>query len=191
MGSVTRDLKFQPSKFGSSLLIALQISISTTVNMALTGGQAPPNDIHLIGQFIELHTVNPELDGPELYEASHGDNAVLWQYMPDGPFATLEDYKKSLYARLKGVFNVIDVINVGIHREILTDPAWRPFTVVQKGTGKKVGQVNYLNIEPNHRRVELGAIWYTPSVQRSAVNTEAMYLLLKDSFETLNYRLVK
>ncbi|MEO7964963.1 MAG: GNAT family protein, partial [Gemmatimonadaceae bacterium] len=36
-----------------------------------------------------------------------------------------------------------------------------------------------------HRRVEIGGSWITPAWQRSAVNTEAKYLLLRHAFESL------
>jgi len=60
-----------------------------------------------------------------------------------------------------------------------------PFAVLDSATGKAVGMTNYLNIEPDHRRVEIGGTWYLRSVQRSPVNTECKLLLLGHAFDTL------
>jgi RimJ/RimL family protein N-acetyltransferase len=50
-----------------------------------------------------------------------------------------------------------------------------------------VGVTNYMNNFPQHLKVELGSIWYSPIVQRTHANTEATYLMLKHAFE-LGYR---
>ena len=41
------------------------------------------------------------------------------------------------------------------------------------------------------RRVELGHIWYAPEAQRTAVNTESIYLMLCESFDQQHYRRVE
>jgi RimJ/RimL family protein N-acetyltransferase len=60
-----------------------------------------------------------------------------------------------------------------------------PFTIVEKSSGKPVGCTRYGNIDRVHRRVEIGWTWVAKSWQRTAVNTEAKYLLLRHAFETL------
>jgi Acetyltransferase (GNAT) domain len=50
-----------------------------------------------------------------------------------------------------------------------------PFAVLDNATGKAVGMTNYLNIEPDHRRLEIGGTWYRKSVQRSQVNRSASF----------------
>jgi RimJ/RimL family protein N-acetyltransferase len=63
---------------------------------------------------------------------------------------------------------------------------WLPFAVLDNTTGKAVGMTNYLNAEPEHRRVEIGGTWYRKSVQRSQVNTECKLLMLDHAFDTLH-----
>lgn len=58
-----------------------------------------------------------------------------------------------------------------------------PFVIVHKSTGTVVGTTRYMNIEESHRRREIGSTWLGASVQRTAVNTEAKYLLLRQAFE--------
>ena len=60
-----------------------------------------------------------------------------------------------------------------------------PFAIVEKATGRVIGSTRYANIERTHRRVEIGWTWVARQWQRTAVNTEAKYLLLTHAFETL------
>jgi N-acetyltransferase len=62
---------------------------------------------------------------------------------------------------------------------------WLPFAVVDNPTGKAVGMTNYMNAEPDHRRLEIGGTWYRTSVQRSELNTQCKLLLLSHAFEAL------
>jgi RimJ/RimL family protein N-acetyltransferase len=59
------------------------------------------------------------------------------------------------------------------------------FVTISTTTAQPVGSTSYLNIDRQHRRLEIGGTWITPSWQRSAVNTEAKYLQLSHAFETL------
>jgi RimJ/RimL family protein N-acetyltransferase len=61
------------------------------------------------------------------------------------------------------------------------------FVTIAKADEQPVGSTSYLNIDRQHRRLEIGGTWITPSWQRSAVNTEAKYLQLSHAFETLGY----
>ena len=60
-----------------------------------------------------------------------------------------------------------------------------PFVVVHLASGRVAGATRYLNIMPNDRGLEIGGTWYGPEFQRTAVNTECKYLLLKYAFESL------
>jgi len=60
------------------------------------------------------------------------------------------------------------------------------FAVIDKALGRAVGTTNYLNVEPEHRRVEIGGTWYRRSVQRSPINTECKLMLLGHAFEALD-----
>jgi len=60
-----------------------------------------------------------------------------------------------------------------------------PFAIVEKATGRAIGSTRYGNIERMHHRVEIGWTWVAREWQRTAMNTEAKYLLLRHAFETL------
>ncbi|HXZ31704.1 MAG TPA: GNAT family protein [Terriglobales bacterium] len=61
-----------------------------------------------------------------------------------------------------------------------------PFAVLDNATGEAIGMTNYLNVEPDHLRLEIGGTWYRKSVQRSQVNTECKLLLLGHAFDALH-----
>ena len=60
-----------------------------------------------------------------------------------------------------------------------------PFALIERGSGRTIGSTRYGNIERAHYRVEIGWTWVARQWQRSAINTEAKYLLLRHAFETL------
>ena len=60
-----------------------------------------------------------------------------------------------------------------------------PFATVERASGKAIGATRFMNIDAGNRRVEIGATWIAPPWQRTAVNTEAKYLMLRHAFETL------
>lgn len=61
-----------------------------------------------------------------------------------------------------------------------------PFATVARNTGEVVGGTRFMNIDRANRRVEIGATWIVPAWQRTAVNTEAKYLMLRHAFEVWN-----
>jgi N-acetyltransferase len=60
-----------------------------------------------------------------------------------------------------------------------------PFALIEKVGGTAIGSTRYGNIDRTHHRVEIGWTWVAAEWQRTAVNTEAKYLLLRHAFETL------
>ena len=65
-----------------------------------------------------------------------------------------------------------------------------PFAVVHRATQTVVGATRFMDMALPHRRVEIGATWYAPSVQGTGVNAEAKLLLLTHAFETLRLQKV-
>ncbi|HVQ23535.1 MAG TPA: GNAT family protein [Planctomycetota bacterium] len=60
-----------------------------------------------------------------------------------------------------------------------------PFTVLD-AAGRIVGMTTYMNIDAQHRRVEIGSTWTAASAQRTGLNTECKLLLLQHAFEALD-----
>jgi RimJ/RimL family protein N-acetyltransferase len=57
------------------------------------------------------------------------------------------------------------------------------FATVERSSGRVVGSTRFMNIDRADRRVEIGSTWIAPAWQRTAVNTEAKYLMLRHAFE--------
>ena len=57
------------------------------------------------------------------------------------------------------------------------------FATVERASGNVIGSTRFMNIDRVNRRVEIGSTWIAPAWQRSAVNTEAKYLMLRHAFE--------
>lgn len=59
-----------------------------------------------------------------------------------------------------------------------------PFAIRERAEGRVVGSTRFGNIDRENRRVEIGWTWIAAPWQRTAVNTECKYLLLRHAFET-------
>ena len=94
----------------------------------------------------------------------------VWRYMP---FAvrTFDEFEHGYFAHL---------------RREQAQGSSMPFVTQLRTTGELVGSTSYLAVEPQHKRLEIGATWINPAHQRSAVNTEAKLLQLTDAFERLD-----
>src|SRR6516164_7165830 len=57
------------------------------------------------------------------------------------------------------------------------------FATLERSSGLVVGSTRFMNIDRANRRVEIGSTWIAPAWQRTAVNTEAKYLMLRHAFE--------
>jgi N-acetyltransferase len=57
------------------------------------------------------------------------------------------------------------------------------FATVEKSSGRVIGSTRFMNIDRANRRAEIGSTWIIPAFQRTAVNTEAKYLMLRHAFE--------
>jgi RimJ/RimL family protein N-acetyltransferase len=57
------------------------------------------------------------------------------------------------------------------------------FATVERSSDRVIGSTRFMNIDRVNRRVEIGSTWIAPEWQRTAVNTEAKYLMLRHAFE--------
>ena len=126
------------------------------------------------GRIVCLVRPDPELDARALFEATH-QGAVdpgQWKYMAFGPFESTQSMQKWM----QGIGGP-------------SDPLY--FVVRTLTDSLPVGMVSFCSIRPEHRCLELGNIWYTPAVRRTSINTETIYLMLKEGFDALGYRRIE
>lgn len=76
---------------------------------------------------------------------------------------------------------------VALHKE----GAIFAFAIVEAASGKAVGMTTFMNIEADHKRLEIGATWCRQSVQKTPLNTECKLLLLQHAFEVLGCNCVE
>ena len=160
--------------FLTELMANLEVHL-LSVGQPLPGGSAVyPERVAVNGRVINLRPLNPAQDANDLHTISHGnaEKEAIWTYMGYGPFADRAAMQQWLD-----------------ERALTTDPLF--FTVRDNQSGQPLGMVSYLNIVPEHRRLELGHIWYGLEAQHTQVNTETIYLMLKQSFEQWGYRRVE
>ncbi|HTA39126.1 MAG TPA: GNAT family N-acetyltransferase [Candidatus Acidoferrales bacterium] len=65
----------------------------------------------------------------------------------------------------------------------LEDPKMHAFAIVDASTGATIGSTRYLDIEPAHRKLEIGWTFLAPRYWRSHVNTACKLLLMEYAFE--------
>ncbi|MBP3996632.1 GNAT family N-acetyltransferase [Pseudomonas koreensis] len=61
-----------------------------------------------------------------------------------------------------------------------------PFVIVLKETGEVIGSTRFWKIDPLNRKLEIGSSWLSARFQKTFVNTEAKYLMLRHAFEVLD-----
>lgn len=144
-----------------------------------------PAPVTLTGQNVQLRPLDLAGDVPTLFAISNGQpaslgareigaydaDAVIWRYMSGGPFADPD----GLAGWLRGQVDAPNVLCLA---------------VVERASGQPIGSVTFMSNEPNHLKIELGSIWYSPLAQRTGANTEATYLMLGHAFG-LGYRRVE
>jgi RimJ/RimL family protein N-acetyltransferase len=129
-----------------------------------------PERITIAGRYVTLVPLNAGAHGDALWEATRGEeNDALWLYLFEGPFRERSGFDASLKSM-----------------EASQDPLY--YAIIDSSTGKATGRASFLRIEPKHRVIEVGAILYTPLLQRTRGATEAMYLMMRYAFETLGNR---
>ena len=122
--------------------------------------------VTLTGSVVRLEPLS-EVHVPDLTVAAHDEN--IWRYM-------LYSYPDTQTKMLAWVRDILARQAAG------TDLA---FTIIHRASGRAIGATRYLEIRPLHRSLEVGGTWYATEFQRTAVNTECKYLLLKHAFEIL------
>ena len=141
--------------------------------------------VTLTGSYVRLVPLDLERDAEALHAVSNGQPArlgersipaydaetMVWRYMPVGPFADADALRASLRTQVES-------------------PNGLCLCVFDLPTGQQIGAVNFMTNMPEHLKVELGSIWYSPLVQRTKASLESTYLMLGHAF-AIGYRRVE
>ncbi len=73
-----------------------------------------------------------------------------------------------------------------IYRASIVDRISQYTFVVQDSVhGRMLGSTRFMDIQPRHRKLEIGTTWYIPDVWGTALNPTCKFLLLRFAFESL------
>lgn len=115
----------------------------------------------LRGKIICLHPLTPEHAAPLWLCADSG----LFEYLANRP---AEWSFEAFMVYFEGVLN---------------RPDSTPMVIELLDSQQFVGITGFIDIRPAHRGLEIGATWITPPYQRTLVNAESKYLLLRFAFD--------
>lgn len=125
-------------------------------------GQLP---VILEGRIVRLEPLRRE-HAPLLWDAAKDSVAELFRWIPFS-MRTLEDFEVSVDKILQEQERGLSV----------------PFATLERSSGRVIGSTRFMNMDLPNRRVEIGSTWIATPWQRTAVNTEAKYLMLRHAFE--------
>ena len=131
-----------------------------------------PERVSLEGARVRVEPLDPVRHAADLFRLGHDGSAAAeqsWAYLPYGPFASEPEHRTWLETQAES-----------------EDP--RFYVAVDLRDGCAVGVATLLSIVPAHGSIELGHIWLSPRLQRTAAATEALVLLLRYAVDTLGYR---
>lgn len=126
-----------------------------------------PGRQSLQGDLVRLEPLDAKIHGPELFASYQGHDQV-WDYLPYGPFETVDALQKWIAGTVKlpeHQFYAIRCLKTGLFR----------------------GVASYLRIAPEAGSIEVGHINFSLALQGTAAATEAMFLMMKWAFE-VGYR---
>ncbi|HXF88158.1 MAG TPA: GNAT family protein [Xanthobacteraceae bacterium] len=127
-----------------------------------------PGPVTLAGRHGAVARLDVARHGGDLWAAVCGHDE-LWTYMPSGPFADEASFLQWLKLRARD------------------DSPYYFYSILDQN-GRALGLAAMIDARPANRVVEIGHIVYGPALQRTALATEAQYLLARYVFETLRYR---
>ena len=117
----------------------------------------------LEGRLVKLEPLSPSHAEDLILAVHDGELWKLWYTTVPRPESMMHEIERRLDLQAKG--------------------SMLPFTIRRKDTGAVCGMTTYMNIDAQHNRVEIGSTWYAQSAQRTSINTEAKFLLLRHAFE--------
>jgi len=130
--------------------------------------KSAPARIALEGQYARL----------EPLDARHAADLFAVANLPGGPerFRWLfSDAPPSIAAAEAW----IDQVNAGQDRYV---------AVIDKSSGKAVGQQAWMRMRPEHGSIEIGGVYWGLPMARSRLATEALFLFARHAFDDLGYR---
>jgi len=118
------------------------------------------------GRFCRLEPWGDGEHRDALFRAFAEDDGRMWSYLPWGPFADIEAFQA-----------MIDEPGGAFQRFVIQDAA-----------GEPLGTASYMRHDLATGSVEVGAVIFSPRLQRTPAATEAMFLMMRRAFDEAGYR---
>lgn len=121
------------------------------------------------GRLVRLEPLNPASHASGLFSSiSLPEDEISWTYMHYGPFSSPTEFQIWLTGFCTRA-----------------DPFF--FAIIDKVSEVPKGFASYQRIVPEHGTIEVGHVYFSASLRRSAAATEAMYLMMCEAF-SMGYR---
>jgi N-acetyltransferase len=119
----------------------------------------------LEGEHVRLEPLQPK-HAPLLWELAKDHLQDLFEWIPYQleSLKSFEEFNARVLDEQKHGFSV-------------------PFATFERRSNQIVGTTRFMNMDLPNRKVEIGSTWIAPPWQRTVVNTEAKYLMLRHAFE--------
>jgi RimJ/RimL family protein N-acetyltransferase len=140
-----------------------------TIGRPLPDWKPPPFPPHtpLVGRYCRLEPLQVASHAQALWRAQAEETtSSRWTYLFNGPFADYAAFETWLTGAQDS-----------------RDPQFYAIVV----DGQAVGIAAYMRIEPRHGVIEVGNVYYSPSLAKTRAATEAIFLFLSNAFD-LGYR---
>lgn len=124
----------------------------------------------MTGRLVRLEPLEASRHAGDLHEAdSSSEDDADWTYLSSEPMRELAEYESWCASAAAS-----------------SDPLF--FAIVDQATGRAVGRAAFMRIDPANGVMEVGHVKFSALLQRSALATEAMFLMMRRAFEELGYR---
>ena len=134
-------------------------------------------------QNTKMKTMNP---APIVLEGKHARLEPLDASHATGLFAIGQDeniWRYLLRPKLESVADALSFVEDALR--MAAAGSQLPFAIIDQKNNQVAGSTRYLDIRPHDRAIEIGSTWLGRDFQRTAINTECKYLLLRHAFEDL------
>ena len=125
-----------------------------------------PKPVVLEGRYARLEPLDTR-HAEDLFAV--GQDEAIWRYLPRPRLTSAADARQMIEAA----------------QALAATGTQLPFAIIGKAAGRAVGSTRFLDIRRQDRGIEIGWTWLGTAFQRTPINTECKYLLLRHAFDTL------
>jgi RimJ/RimL family protein N-acetyltransferase len=123
---------------------------------------APLDAITAEGRYCRLEPLAGRHIAP-LFTAMAAGADAIWTYLPLGPYAGPE-----------AMMTILD---------IAASRGWKAHAVIDTASGAVLGTLSFMRIDAANGSVEIGAVIFSPRLQKSRIGTEAVHLMMRHLFQ--------